>query len=79
MQPHGVFYNKSNEGALYQDGTSGLLKKDDKIMPGKTFTYHWYVPDFVAPADKDAPCISWFYYSSVDPVKDVYSGTYNFS
>lgn len=24
IHPHGVFYNKSNEGALYNDGTSGM-------------------------------------------------------
>lgn len=25
VHPHGVFYNKSSEGALYSDGTSGIL------------------------------------------------------
>ena len=26
IHPHGVFYTKANEGALYNDGTSGALQ-----------------------------------------------------
>ena len=75
MHPLGVFYNKANEGAGYQDGTSGNDTADDAIMPNKTFLYIWTVPEAVAPTDEDPPCITWMYYSSVDSTKDVHSGT----
>ena len=29
VHPHGVFYDKDSEGAVYEDGTSGKDKKDD--------------------------------------------------
>ncbi|KAL9973399.1 hypothetical protein ACROYT_G019855 [Oculina patagonica] len=73
IQPHGVFFNKSNEGALYQDGTSGAQKADDIVRPGQIYTYRWTVPEEVAPTKNDAQCVTWLYYSSVDPVKDTYS------
>ena len=74
IQPHGVFFDKSNEGALYEDGTSGAQKADDNVQPGHTFTYRWTVPEEVGPTKSDAACITWVYHSSVDPVKDTYSG-----
>lgn len=74
--PHGVFFNKSNEGAWYQDHTSGAQKADDIVRPGQTYTYRWTVPEEVGPTANDAQCITWVYYSSVDPVKDTYSGLF---
>ncbi|KAL9973398.1 hypothetical protein ACROYT_G019854 [Oculina patagonica] len=74
IQPHGVFFNKSNEGALYQDGTYGAQKADDVVRPGQIYTYRWTVPEEVGPTKNDAQCVTWLYYSSVDPVKDTYSG-----
>ena len=74
IQPHGVFFDKSNEGALYEDGTSRAQKADDNVQPGQNYTYRWTVPEEVGPTKSDAECITWVYYSSVDPVKDTYSG-----
>ena len=74
IQPHGVFFNKSNEGALYQDYTSGPQKADDMVQPGQIYTYRWTVPEEVGPTSADVQCITWLYYSSVDPVKDTNSG-----
>lgn len=76
IQPHGVFFNKSNEGALYQDHTSGAEKADDIVQPGHIYTYRWTVPEHVGPTNADAQCVTWLYYSSVDPVKDTYSGLF---
>ncbi|XP_022788227.1 hephaestin-like protein [Stylophora pistillata] len=76
IQPHGVFFNKSNEGALYQDRTSGAQKADDIVRPGQNYTYRWTVPEEVGPSQSDSKCITWLYYSSVDPVKDTYSGLF---
>ncbi|XP_065054474.1 hephaestin-like protein isoform X2 [Rhopilema esculentum] len=72
IHARGVLYNKSNEGSLYDDNTK--LKADDVVLPGTTYTYEWTIPESMAPTAKDTPCISWLYSSSVDPVKDTYSG-----
>src|SRR5580692_11375354 len=44
MHPHGVFYKKDSEGALYDDATSDSDKVDDAVPPGKTHVYIWEVP-----------------------------------
>ena len=74
IHPIGVLYNKSNEGALYQDGTSRNDKDDDEIRPGGTFTYRWTVPEEMGPKDTDARCLTRMYLSSVNPTKDRYAG-----
>ena len=74
VQPHGVFFNKSNEGSRYKDRTSGAQKADDIVRPGQTYTYRWTVPKEVGPTEADAQCVTWLYSSSVDPVKDTYAG-----
>lgn len=79
IQPHGVFFNKSNEGAWYHDHTSEAQKADDIVRSGQTYTYRWSVPEEVGPTETDAQCITWLYYSSVNPVKDTYSGESIFS
>ncbi|XP_072029141.1 LOW QUALITY PROTEIN: hephaestin-like protein [Amphiura filiformis] len=71
---HGVMYNKANEGFGYADRTTGSDKMDDAVSPGETHRYRWTVPDHYAPTREDEDCITWLYYSAVDPVKDVYSG-----
>lgn len=76
IQPHGVFYNKSNEGSLYNDGTSGIAKQDDLVKPGQTFGYDWTIPEHVGPTKDDPDCLTWVYSSAVDPIKDVYSGNH---
>ena len=59
---------------MYQDHTSGAQKADDIVRPGQIYTYRWTVPEQVGPTSADAQCVTWLYYSSVDPVKDTYSG-----
>ncbi|XP_078613011.1 hephaestin-like protein [Branchiostoma floridae x Branchiostoma japonicum] len=74
MHPHGVLYDKSNEGALYYDGTSGKNKSDDAVPPGDTYVYRWQVTQNEAPADDDPPCLTWMYHSHVDTPKDMSAG-----
>ncbi|XP_058484126.1 ferroxidase HEPHL1 isoform X1 [Solea solea] len=74
MHPHGVFYEKDAEGALYPDGTSGRLKKDDSVPPGGSYTYRWEVRPEFAPTDGDANCLTWVYHSHVDAPMDISSG-----
>lgn len=74
MHPHGVFYTKANEGALTNDKTSKADKRDDIVQPGKTFVYHWSVPETAGPGPADGSSIVWLYHSHYNSVKDSSSG-----
>lgn len=74
MHPHGVFYEKNSEGALYPDGTSNKLKEDDSVPPGGRYTYRWEVRPEFAPTDDDANCLTWVYHSHFDAPRDIASG-----
>nr|XP_035971510.1 ceruloplasmin isoform X2 [Halichoerus grypus] len=43
-------------------------------LPGETRTYIWKIPERSGPGIEDSACIPWAYYSTVDQVKDLYSG-----
>ena len=74
VHPHGVFYNKDSEGALYNDGTNGANKADDGVATGSTHTYTWQVPERAGPADHEGSTAFWMYHSHVDEIRDVASG-----
>ncbi|KAB0389872.1 hypothetical protein E2I00_003813, partial [Balaenoptera physalus] len=40
----------------------------------EVLTYQWNVPERSGPGPNDSTCVSWIYYSAVDPIKDMYSG-----
>ncbi len=74
MHPHGVFYDKSSEGALYEDGTTGADKADDAVPPGGMHEYVWDVPERAGPGPNDPSSVVWLYHSHTDEPKDVNSG-----
>jgi hephaestin len=74
LHPHGVFYDKANEGAPYNDGTSGNAKGDDAVAPGETRTYTWAVPERAGPGPNDGSSVFWMYHSHTDEVMDTYTG-----
>ncbi|XP_039770951.1 ferroxidase HEPHL1 [Ornithorhynchus anatinus] len=74
LHPHGVFYAKDSEGALYPDGTSGKNKDDDMVLPGRNYTYVWSAKEEYAPTPADANCLTWVYHSHIDAPKDICSG-----
>jgi len=74
MHPHGVRYDKANEGALYADGTSGTDKLDDAVKPGDTYTYTWEVPDRSGPGPADLSSMIWMYHSHTHEIPDTYAG-----
>uniref|UniRef100_A0A2I3GEK6 Ceruloplasmin n=1 Tax=Nomascus leucogenys TaxID=61853 RepID=A0A2I3GEK6_NOMLE len=43
-------------------------------LPGETRTYVWKIPERSGAGTEDSACIPWAYYSTVDQVKDLYSG-----
>ncbi|XP_013930839.1 PREDICTED: hephaestin-like, partial [Thamnophis sirtalis] len=74
IHPHGVFYTKDSEGALYPDRSSGEHKADDAVPPGGNHTYTWTVPEAHGPTDDDPACLTWIYHSHVNAPKDIASG-----
>lgn len=74
VHPHGVFYNKDSEGALYNDGSSGLDKKDDGVPTGGTHVYDWKVLERSGPSEHEGSSTLWMYHSHVDEVRDVAAG-----
>ena len=74
IHPHGVFYQKDSEGALYNDGTPESDKKGDAVLPGGNYTYIWQVPERAGPGPHDPNSIVWMYHSHVDEVGDTYAG-----
>lgn len=57
IHPHGVFYDKDNEGA---DGGRGA-----NITPGESYTYTWKVDKDAGPGPKDPSSVVWLYHSHV--------------
>lgn len=72
MHPHGVFYEKSSEGAGYNDGNSD--KHDDAVQPGEMHTYIWHVPARAGPGPDDPSSVAWMYHSHVDEPGDTNAG-----
>jgi FtsP/CotA-like multicopper oxidase with cupredoxin domain len=74
LHPHGLRYDKANEGAPYGDGTSGDDKADDAVAPGEERTYTWEVPERAGPGPGDGSSTMWMYMSHVEEVPDQYAG-----
>ncbi len=74
MHPHGLEYKKDAEGALYEDGTAGTVKADDRIAPGGTYTYIWTVPERSGPAAMDGSSVLWMYHSHFVESSDINTG-----
>ncbi|XP_053567602.1 LOW QUALITY PROTEIN: ceruloplasmin-like [Bombina bombina] len=78
IQAHGVSYSKEMEGAVYKTNSSedmeAIPSQASHVAPGETFTYEWDVPNNVGSTMYDLNCLTWLYFSSVDPVKDTNSG-----
>lgn len=50
------------------------MKPGAHVKPGETFTYKWTVPRSVSPTASDPPCLTYLYFSAVEPIKDTSSG-----
>ncbi|XP_048258570.1 hephaestin-like protein [Haliotis rufescens] len=74
MHPHGLFYKKDSESAIYMDGTSGRFKFDDIVMPGSDVTLTWQVHPDDAPGQDDPACIPYVYHSHIDTPPDTNTG-----
>lgn len=70
IHPHGVKYDKDNEGAPYQPdpGAGG------EVAPEARFTYTWEVDAGAGPAPGEPSSKVWLYHSHVNEVQDVLDG-----
>ncbi|KAM6151501.1 hephaestin [Rhynchocyon petersi] len=69
---------KNNASRPYSVHAHGVLESSNRqslaAEPGEVITYQWNIPERSGPGPNDSACVSWIYYSSVNPIKDMYSG-----
>lgn len=69
MHPHGLRYDKDNEGSFYIP-----FGKGDRVAPGRKFTYHWLANAASGPGPAQPSSIVWWYHAHVDPGIEINSG-----
>ena len=69
MHPHGLHYDKNNEGASYVLPGSGA-----SIDPGAHFTYHWFADERNGPGPDDPSSVVRMYHSHVEPSTEADAG-----
>jgi len=69
MHPHGLRYDKNNEGSFYIPFGRG-----DRVAPGRRFTYHWFANAASGPGPGQPSSIVWWYHAHVDPAIEIDSG-----
>uniref|UniRef100_A0AAX7VE86 ferroxidase n=1 Tax=Astatotilapia calliptera TaxID=8154 RepID=A0AAX7VE86_ASTCA len=76
IQPHGVQYSVEQDGTLYHNELEGVVTPPPAalVRPGMVHIYEWMVPVGAGPVEGEADCLTYLYYSAVDPVKDTSSG-----
>uniref|UniRef100_A0A8C6J4Q0 Uncharacterized protein n=1 Tax=Melopsittacus undulatus TaxID=13146 RepID=A0A8C6J4Q0_MELUD len=74
LHAHGLFYEKSSEGSIYDDESPAWFKEDDQVQPNNSYIYVWYANRRSGPVQSGAACRSWIYYSDLNMEKDTHSG-----
>jgi FtsP/CotA-like multicopper oxidase with cupredoxin domain len=69
MHPHGVRYDKDNEGAHYLPAGAG-----GQIPPGGSFVYTWFADETSGPGPADPSSLVWWYHSHVDEPAETNAG-----
>jgi manganese oxidase len=69
MHPHGLRYDKNNEGSLYLPFGKGA-----QVPPGSRFTYHWFANVGSGPGPGQLSSVVWWYHSHVDPGVEINAG-----
>ena len=66
MHPHGLRYDKTNEGALYQGANSGQPPGAGAEIPfGGSFDYKWVADPDSSPGPGDPSSLVWWYHSHI--------------
>lgn len=75
MHPHGVRYDKDNEGAHYMGVNSGMPPgRGAGVKPGDCFEYTWHADYSGGPAEGDVSSKVWWYHSHMDESDETNSG-----
>jgi manganese oxidase len=69
IHPHGLHYDKDNEGAAYLPYGTGA-----GVAPGERFTYRWTADKNSGPAPGEPSSVVWWYHSHVDAEKEINAG-----
>jgi hypothetical protein len=69
MHPHGLRYDKNNEGSFYIPFGRG-----DRVAPGRKFTYHWFANAASGPGPDQPSSIVWWYHAHVEPGIEINAG-----
>jgi manganese oxidase len=69
IHPHGVLYDKENEGAYYVPAGRGSL-----VPTNSRFTYHWFADEHSGPAPGQPSSVVWWYHTHAGNAKDINSG-----
>ncbi|TKC42759.1 hypothetical protein EI555_017427, partial [Monodon monoceros] len=70
-----IFKNMATRSySIHAHGVKTESSTVTPTAPGETRTYIWKIPERSGAGIEDSPCIPWAYYSTVDRVKDLYSG-----
>jgi len=69
MHPHGLRYDKNNEGAAYVPAGRGA-----SVALGGHFTYHWFADEGSGPGPGDASSVVWWYHPHTDEPVETNAG-----
>ncbi len=69
IHPHGVRYDKANEGALYLPLETGA-----RVPPGGHFTYHWFADEGSGPGPGQPSSVVWWYHPHTDESQETNAG-----
>jgi hypothetical protein len=69
IHPHGLRYDKINEGSLYLPVAKGGF-----VAPGARYTYHWFANDASGPGPGQPSSIVWWYHAHVDAGIEINAG-----
>lgn len=69
IHPHGLRYDKANEGALYIPFVAG-----GRVPPGGRFTYQWFADEGSGPGKDDASSVVWWYHGHTDEATETNAG-----
>ncbi|HKF20291.1 MAG TPA: multicopper oxidase domain-containing protein [Candidatus Angelobacter sp.] len=69
IHPHGLRYDKANEGAAYLPSAAGAA-----VAPGERFTYRWHADKGSGPGSAGPSSVVWWYHSHVDAEREINAG-----
>ena len=69
MHPHGLRYDKINEGSVYLPVAKGGF-----VAPGARYTYHWIANEASGPGPGQPSSIVWWYHAHVDAGIEINAG-----